>query len=244
MKASLEGGPRDTSYPLRLQSVSKWVGESYSESLKILEDVDLSVEAGQTVSIMGKSGSGKSTLLSLMGLLTAPSSGSVALAGVDASALPDTDRARLRNSALGFIFQNYSLIPKWTVLQNCQLPVLYQRGLPAAAAKKAARAQLERLGLGDRLGAFPRQLSGGEQQRVAIARALVARPKVILADEPTGALDSSTAATVLRILTDAVATAGCSLVIVTHDSEVAACADERLVLTSGRLSNVGNGYST
>jgi putative ABC transport system ATP-binding protein len=231
----------DSRYALQLQSVSKSVGSAGSEWLMILDEIDLTVEAGQTVSIMGKSGSGKSTLLSLMGLLSAPSSGSVKLTGIDSGMLPDAQRARLRNSSLGFIFQNYSLIPRWTVLQNCQLPLLYQGGLSTAAARRMAIERLEELGLGDRLSAFPRQLSGGEQQRVAIARALITGPKIILADEPTGALDASTAATVLKILTAAVSTAGCSLIIVTHDEDVAACADERFILAAGRLSDADGG---
>lgn len=226
---------------LCLEGVSKAITLPDSTTLSILSGVDLTVTAGRTISIMGRSGSGKSTLLSVMGLLDAPTTGRVELGGVDADKLSDGQRARLRNRALGFIFQNYSLVPTWTVLQNCQLPLLYRKDLSVRNARAAAVEQLRALGLARKLEAYPRQLSGGEQQRVAIARALVRNPSVILADEPTGALDETTASDVLRILLDVVSTAGCSLVLVTHDDDVASCADQRFTLVGGKLSHAAVG---
>lgn len=221
---------------LRLHDVTKTVALPRSAPLHILRGVNLTVGAGETVSISGKSGSGKTTLLSIMGLLSEPSSGSVVIGDTESVALKDSRRSDLRNSALGFVFQSYSLVPTWSALQNCQLPLLYRKQTTPSRSRELAKQQLIRLGLGDRLDAYPRQLSGGEQQRVAIARALVTRPSVVLADEPTGALDEATAETVLEILMGAVIDEGCSLVLVTHDSEVARRAHSHYRLHDGTLS--------
>ncbi|MCI9888703.1 ABC transporter ATP-binding protein [Micrococcales bacterium 31B] len=218
---------------LTLDNITKTVTLPDASELRILTDVSLSVSAGESVSIMGQSGSGKSTMLSIMGLLAPPSTGEVFVAGESASTLSDARLSRVRNEHCGYVFQNYSLIPTWNVAQNCQLPLLYRSDISARESRRRSQQALDLLGLGHRGAAMPRELSGGEQQRVAIARALVREPKVVLADEPTGALDQETAETVMRVLLAAVQHVGCSLVIVTHDEEVAKATEKQYVLSRG-----------
>jgi putative ABC transport system ATP-binding protein len=188
-------------------------------SVEALRGVDLSVRSGEFLAIMGPSGSGKSTLLSILGCLERPSDGSYRLAGEEVAGFDERTAARVRRERIGFIFQAYNLLARTTALQNVELPLLYSGVLPRERRERA-RASLAAVGLEDRIDHHPSQLSGGQQQRVAIARALVTRPAVVLADEPTGNLDSHSEAEILDLLGDAHA-AGTTLVMVTHAREVA-----------------------
>jgi putative ABC transport system ATP-binding protein len=200
--------------------------------LTILDDVSLSVAAGETVAVVGASGAGKSTLLALLAGLDEPSAGGVWLEGTELSALDEDGRAAARARHVGFVFQSFHLVPSLTALENVMLPLeLAGR----ADARAAARAVLQQVGLGARLGHYPRQLSGGEQQRVAIARAFVTRPSVLFADEPTGNLDSATGARVIELLFDLNAANGTTLVLVTHDREIASRCDRVIEMDAGRL---------
>ncbi len=203
-----------------------------SGSLTILEGVGFSISQGDTVALVGASGSGKSTLLSLMAGLDTPSSGSVLLDGEPLSALDEDGRARVRGEKVGFVFQSFQLLPSLTALENVMLP-LELRG--DADVETPARAILAKVGLGERLGHYPRQLSGGEQQRVALARAFVTRPAVLFADEPTGNLDTRTGQAIVELLFSLNAEAGTTLVLVTHDEHLAARCGRRLRLDGGRL---------
>jgi putative ABC transport system ATP-binding protein len=185
-----------------------------------LSDINLEVRRGEFVSIMGPSGCGKSTLLNLMGLLDVPSSGTIALDGEKVTSYADRHLARLRNQSIGFIFQSFHLVPDLTVLDNVQIPLLY-RSMASGARKEAARRALERVGLGARLHHFPAQLSGGQQQRVAVARAVVGQPRLILADEPTGNLDSQMGDEIMGILEDLHQQEKTTIVMVTHDERLA-----------------------
>jgi putative ABC transport system ATP-binding protein len=199
--------------------------------LTILDDVSLEVGAGETVAIVGASGAGKSTLLALLAGLDEPSAGSVWLAGIELSALDEDGRAAARARHVGFVFQSFHLIPSLTAEENVMLPLeLAGR----SDARAAARAVLRQVGLGPRLGHYPRQLSGGEQQRVAIARAFVTRPAVLFADEPTGNLDTATGQRVIELLFDLNAASGTTLLLVTHDREIAARCGRVIHLDAGR----------
>jgi putative ABC transport system ATP-binding protein len=200
--------------------------------LTILEGIDFSIATGDTVAIVGASGSGKSTLLSLMAGLDTPSSGAVTLDGRPMSALDEDGRARVRSEKVGFVFQSFQLLPSLTALENVMLP-LELRG--DADAQTPAVAILARVGLGERLGHYPRQLSGGEQQRVALARAFVTRPSLLFADEPTGNLDTHTGQGIIELLFEMNAGAGTTLVLVTHDEHLASRCGRVLRLDSGRL---------
>ncbi len=200
--------------------------------LTILDDVSFAVGAGETVAVVGASGAGKSTLLALLAGLDEPSGGSVWLEGVELSALDEDGRAALRARHVGFVFQSFHLVPALTAHENVMLPLELAGRRDARAA---ARAVLEQVGLGPRLGHYPRQLSGGEQQRVAIARAFVTRPSVLFADEPTGNLDTATGARVMELLFDLNAAGGTTLVLVTHDRAIAARCGRVIELDAGRL---------
>ena len=200
--------------------------------LTILDGVSFTVNAGEAVAIVGASGSGKSTLLSLLAGLDRPSSGEVELAGVKLSGLDEDGRAKLRGERVGFVFQSFQLLPALTAVENAMLP-LELRG--DRNAEQAARAVLERVGLGERLTHYPRQLSGGEQQRVALARAFVTKPEVLFADEPTGNLDAATGDSVIDLLFEMNAQSGTTLVLVTHDEHLAARCTRTLRLDHGRL---------
>ncbi|CAM3323213.1 ABC transporter ATP-binding protein [Stackebrandtia soli] len=220
---------------LRADGLRKSVRLPDGSTLPILRGVDLSVDTNECVAVIGRSGSGKSTLLTMLGLLARPDEGSLAISDTDTTALSDAERSRLRNVHLGFIFQNYSLLPHLTAAENVELPLMQGSRVGKRAARAAVATSLAAVGLGDRQDARPRQLSGGEQQRVAIARALVRSPRLILADEPTGALDEETAETVLDILQRTVRDRGTTLLLVTHDSRIAARADRVLTLEHGRI---------
>ncbi len=200
--------------------------------LTILHQLDLSIVSGESVAIIGASGSGKSTLLGLLAGLDLPTGGEVKINGENLFALDEDGRAALRGRLIGFVFQSFQLLPALTALENVMLP-LELAG--SAAAREAAEAVLQRVGLGERLQHYPKHLSGGEQQRVAIARAFVTHPRLLFADEPTGNLDSATGARIIDLLFELNREQGATLVLVTHDVELAARCDRRLRLLDGRL---------
>ena len=207
-----------------------------------LDGVTLTVDRGEFVAIVGQSGSGKSTAMNIIGCLDVPTSGTYHLGGVDVSTMDDDQQAEIRNRMLGFIFQQYNLIPKLNVLENVELPLLYA-GLPASERKERARSALERVGLGDKCKNLPAQLSGGQQQRVSIARALAGNPSVILADEPTGALDSRTGRDVLNFLQKLNAE-GDTVVLITHDNSIAVRAKRIVRLQDGRIIYDGDAHDS
>jgi putative ABC transport system ATP-binding protein len=216
---------------IELRGVSKTV-PSGAGSLTILHPLDLTLEDGRVVAITGPSGSGKSTLLGLLAGLDAPSTGQVILDGVEITALDEDSLARLRGTRIGFVFQFFHLLPSLTAFENVLVPMEIA-GIPKAAPR--AKELLEEVGLSDRAHHYPSQLSGGEQQRVAIARALANNPPILLADEPTGNLDSATGQSVIQLLLDVNRTRRTTLVLVTHDQELAAVADVVVALRDGRI---------
>jgi putative ABC transport system ATP-binding protein len=201
-------------------------------SVPALRGVSLTVNAGDYVAIVGPSGSGKSTLMHLLGALDQPTTGQLVIGGRDVATLSAPEMARLRNETIGFVFQSFHLLPRTSAVDNVALPLVY-RGLGARQRRARAAAMLERVGLGHRLQHRPNQLSGGEQQRVAIARALVTDPEVLLADEPTGNLDTVTGAAVLALLEELNVESQVALVLVTHDRDVAARAHRQIVMRDG-----------
>jgi len=203
-----------------------------SRTVEILKGIDLSVPRGQFLAIMGASGSGKSTLLGLLAGLDAPSEGEVMVDGTEISRLPEDKLAQVRGKKIGFVFQSYQLIPTLTALENVLLPYELNAN---GDGKKRAVALLETVGLGDRLDHYPVQLSGGEQQRVALARAFVVEPPIVMADEPTGNLDSTNGQHVLDLLTERQREASTTLILVTHDKQIADRADRRIFLRDGRI---------
>ena len=222
--------PRQT--VAELQHVCKVYGEGEAR-VQALDDLCLEVAGGEYLAVMGASGSGKSTAMNILGCLDRPSSGSYRLNGTPVEELDDDQLADLRNRDLGFVFQQFHLLPQLSALENVMLPMIYA-GIPAAERRERAEQALGRVGLAQRLGNRPNQLSGGQQQRVAIARAVINQPALLLADEPTGALDSRTTAEVLEIF-DELHRSGMTVVMVTHEDDVAARAERIVLFRDGRI---------
>jgi putative ABC transport system ATP-binding protein len=204
------------------------------ELVRALDGVDLDIAAGEFVAIMGQSGSGKSTLMNVIGCLDRPTAGAYYLDNTDVAKLSDDQRATLRGGVFGFVFQSYNLIPRLSVIEQVELPLVYQRVSPSERRRRAALA-LDRVGLLARARHQPTQLSGGQQQRVAIARSLVVEPRIVLADEPTGALDTQTGAEVMRVLGEMSREQGITVILVTHELEVAAHAERLVRMRDGRI---------
>ncbi|MDF2542484.1 MAG: macrolide transporter ATP-binding protein [Herbinix sp.] len=218
---------------LRMQNIYKsyYMGE---EELEILHNVNLTIHSGEFVSILGPSGSGKSTMMNIIGCLDVPSAGNYILSGNDINDLDEVELAKVRNEEIGFVFQSFQLLPRMTALQNVELPLIYS-GVSASDRKKRAQNILERVGLGDRMRNLPSQLSGGQQQRVAIARALVTEPTILLADEPTGALDQKTGAQVMTLFEE-LNRDGRTIIMITHDNSIARHAKRVVKILDGYLS--------
>ncbi|MEM7232027.1 MAG: ABC transporter ATP-binding protein [Planctomycetota bacterium] len=222
---------------ITLSSVTKIHGEGRATQVRALDGVDLKVPKGDFAAIVGPSGSGKSTLLHILGCLDRPNSGSYLLDGENTAELSDRDLSLVRNRKIGFVFQVFHLLPDETAVENVMLPLTY-RGVSPRDARERAMNALQSVGLSDRVGHRPGELSGGEQQRVAIARALVKEPAVLLADEPTGNLDSKNGAQILGLLGEANAR-GITLVVITHDAKVAAFARRRFTIVDGQIQPEG-----
>ena len=216
---------------ISVKNVYKVVTDS-TGTLEILHNIDFALKARETVAIVGASGSGKSTLLSIIAGLDTPSKGAVLLAGVDLFTLNEDERAALRAQKLGFVFQSFQLLANLTALENVMLPLELDG---RKDARKLAAEMLGRVGLSQRLNAYPKVLSGGEQQRVALARAFVVKPAVLLADEPTGSLDFATGETIMALMFELNRELGTTLVLVTHDPSIAARCDRRITLEAGRI---------
>jgi putative ABC transport system ATP-binding protein len=210
---------------------SYYMGE---EELEVLHNVNLTVHSGEFLSILGPSGSGKSTMMNIIGCLDISTSGNYLLSGKDISDLTESELAAVRNKEIGFVFQSFQLLPRLTALKNVELPLIYS-GIPASERRKRAKEILNRIGLADRMNNLPSQLSGGQQQRVAIARALVTEPTILLADEPTGALDQKTGAQVMELFEE-LHQDGRTIIMITHDTKIAKHAK--------RIVNILDGYLT
>ena len=220
------------------------VNKSYSqgrEPVPVLHDISMTVEQGEYIAIMGPSGSGKTTLMNLLGCLDVPTSGTYLLEGQDIGSLSDDALADIRNNSIGFVFQTFHLLPKMTALDNVALPLLY-RGIPLKERRARAAAALKLMGLGERMDFYPNQLSGGQQQRVAIARAIVGGPKLLLADEPTGALDTASGNQIMEIFRR-LSQRGITIIMITHELGIARCADKIYHILDGRLHTHGTGQS-
>jgi putative ABC transport system ATP-binding protein len=225
--------PESAPIPLiRVRELSKTYPRG-NHPVHALRDVDLDVDAGELIAIMGQSGSGKTTFLNLLGCLDRPTAGRYWLAGALVSALPAAALARLRNRKLGFVFQSFNLLPRATALENVLVPLIYA-GMTGAVAQQRGLQALELVGLSDRASHRPNELSGGQQQRIAIARSLVTSPSIILADEPTGNLDTKTSAEIMNLL-QALNTAGMTIVVVTHEPDIAAYCQRMVTFQDGRI---------
>ncbi|MDJ1008122.1 MAG: ABC transporter ATP-binding protein [Paracoccaceae bacterium] len=218
---------------IALRGISRIYGAGETE-VRALDDVDLSIDDGEFVAIMGPSGSGKSTAMNVIGCLDAPTRGDYLFDGVNVARLSRDQRALLRRHYLGFIFQGYNLLPRTSALHNVELPLIY-KGLGRAARRDAALRALAKVGLAERSHHDPSELSGGQQQRVAIARALAGNPRVVLADEPTGNLDSHMSVEIMEVLRDLNHREGLTIVMVTHEEDMAAYADRLIWMVDGRI---------
>ena len=218
---------------VELREVYKIYGEGLESEVRALDGVSLTIDAGEFVAIVGQSGSGKSTMMNVLGCLDIPTRGDYFLRGTDVRELTDQELSRIRNREIGFIFQQYNLIQSLSVLENVELPLLYQ-GMDPIDRREMAMEALERVGLAERWRHKPTQMSGGQQQRVAIARAIATRPPIIMADEPTGALDSRTGLEVLHFLQQ-LNREGSTIILITHDNGIAATARRIVRLADGRI---------
>ena len=223
---------------IEFEAVSKIYGAGSAE-VRALDGVDLSIAAGEFVAIMGPSGSGKSTAMNILGCLDVPSSGTYRFLGIDVGTLNRRQRALLRRNYLGFVFQGFNLLARTSTVENVELPLIY-RGMPAAERRKLAAWAIERVGLGGRERHTPSELSGGQQQRVAIARAIVTRPAVLLADEPTGNLDTKMSREIMDLLTDLNRDQGITVIMVTHEAEMAGYARRVVRFVDGRIDTDRN----
>lgn len=221
-----------------LRDVTRTVTLPDGEDLHILRGVNLDVAQGEHVSIVGRSGTGKSTMLNIIGLLDTPTSGTYELDGVDTTRLSEGRRARMRGEDFGFVFQQFNIFSARTAAENVEVPLLYATGPQLLRRRSIAVDMLERVGLGERADSYPGEMSGGEQQRIAIARALVRRPRVILADEPTGALDPDTGRVVMALLEEVARESNAALIVITHDMAVAVRAQRAYELYDGTLHEV------
>jgi putative ABC transport system ATP-binding protein len=219
---------------IQLNDLAK-IYQSGDTEFAALHDVNLTIEPGELVAITGSSGSGKSTLMNLLGCLDSPTRGNYLLGGRDVAKLSRVELARVRNEQIGFVFQNFNLLARTSAAENVELPLIYAR-VPPAERHRRSREALERVGLANRAGHHPSQLSGGQQQRVAIARALVTRPPLILADEPTGNLDSATSTEIMKLLTE-LQRSGMTIIFVTHEADIAAYAARKLALKDGAITS-------
>lgn len=226
---------------MQLEEIAKTYQMEQVE-VQALRGVSFSIEQGQMVAIMGPSGCGKTTLLSIMGCLDAPTSGSYYLDGIEVSNLSDSELAEIRNRKIGFVFQTFNLLARTSALDNVRLPLLY--GGNGRDSEERARQALERVGMGSRATHSPAELSGGERQRVAIARALVNKPAIILADEPTGNLDSRSSRDILNILRELNSVEGITVVVVTHEQEIAGRAQRIIALRDGQIVDEAGGTQT
>ncbi|WP_216382725.1 ABC transporter ATP-binding protein [Arcanobacterium phocae] len=226
---------------LQLRDITRTVTLPNGEDLHILRGVNCDIASGEHISIVGHSGTGKSTLLNIIGLLDQPSSGTYMWDDIDVVSLSDAHRSHLRGESVGFVFQQFNLFPSRTVLNNVEVPLFYNSGLELYKRHEKAARILESVGLGDRLDAYPSQLSGGEQQRVAIARALVRNPRLILADEPTGALDPDTGMQVMDVLEQAAQKNNAALIVISHDMNVAQRANTVYRISDGVLNRIDAG---
>ncbi len=218
---------------IEMRGICKWytTGE---QTVKALDDVNLTVEGGEMAAILGRSGSGKSTLMNLLGCLDTPTRGSYRLAGQSVSSMTEGQLSAVRNRTVGFIFQSFHLLPQLTALENVELPLIY-RGMSEKKRRQLAQDNLRRVGLGERMDHRPSELSGGQQQRVAIARALAGSPPMLLADEPTGNLDSAAGRDIMSLLHE-LHDGGTTVIIITHDPAIGAACPRRLTMADGRLS--------
>ncbi len=233
MAAAVSLPPAEAELLIDLSHVSKDY-ETGGGVVRAMRDVSLSIAHGEFVAIVGTSGSGKSTMMNILGCLDRPTRGSYTLAGIDVGSRAGDSRAIVRNRVIGFIFQGFNLLPRTTALENCELPLQY-RGVRGRDRRRRAEAALKAVGLGDRMDHKPNQLSGGQQQRVAIARALVTDPPLLLADEPTGNLDTRTSLEVLALLQRLNRERGITIVLVTHERDIAACASRVVTMRDGRI---------
>ena len=207
------------------------------QMVQALDGLDLNIHANEYVALMGPSGSGKSTLMNMLGCLDSPTSGKYILNGQDVSRLDDDALAEIRNREIGFVFQTFNLLPRYTAVENVALPMIYG-GFSKAERDARAREVLTQVGLGDRMDHKPNELSGGQRQRVAVARALVMKPSIILADEPTGNLDTATSLEVMQLFSD-IQKAGNTVILVTHEEDIAACAHRTVRLRDGKVESDG-----
>ncbi|MFI3225852.1 MAG: ABC transporter ATP-binding protein [Clostridia bacterium] len=226
---------------ISVKNVSKIYNEGKPNEVRALDDVSLTINYGEFVAILGQSGSGKSTLMNILGALDVPTYGEYTLADIPVSTMKLSKLSKIRNEQIGFIFQGFNLIPMLSAIENVELPLIY-RAMSKKKRKKAAFDALESVGLSERLHHKPTELSGGQQQRVAVARAIASNPPIIMADEPTGNLDSKSGVEVMKMLTDLNNEQGVSIILITHDNELAKLAKRTITISDGKIiSDVTNG---